>query len=148
MSEWDEPRCVDTEASDVPEAPSLMPAVTEGEFDDFLGSSSGFVLVDFWADWCGPCHALAPVLEELAVRYEGQIRVAKVNADHNRRLMDAFGVRSLPTVLLLKPRPQGGAQVVDHRVGVRAGSDYAQMIDKALNPAQGILGKITRLFGG
>ena len=133
---------------DESEAPSLIDSLTEATFDDALAASDGLILVDFWADWCGPCHALAPVLEELAVRYEGQIRVAKVNADHNRRLMDAFGVRSLPTVLLLKPRPQGGAQVVDHRVGVRAGSDYAQMIDKALNPAQGILGKITRLFGG
>ena len=50
MSGVDEPRCVDTEASDAPETPSLMPAVTEGEFDDFLSHSSGFVLVDFWAD--------------------------------------------------------------------------------------------------
>ena len=87
------------EASDALQEPSLMPAVTEGEFDDFLGSSSGFVLVDFWADWCGPCQQASPILEALAEEYEGRVAFCKVNADQSPRLSKAFGVRSLPTIL-------------------------------------------------
>ena len=131
------------------EADSLILHLSDTTFDTALNEEDTLLLVDFWADWCGPCHALSPVLDSLAEQFQDRIRVAKVNADQNRRLMDAFGVRSLPTVLLLRPNPEGaGAHVVDHRVGVRAASEYARMIEKALQPKTGLFTKLGKLFTG
>jgi len=71
------------------------------------------VLVDFWAPWCGPCHVLAPTIAELAVEFDGQAAVGKVNVDDNPHLAAQYGIRSIPTVLLFKE-----GQVVDQTVGV------------------------------
>ena len=79
---------------------------------DVLNSSQP-VLVDFWAPWCGPCHVLAPTIAELAVEFDGQAAVGKVNVDDNPHLAAQYGIRSIPTVLLFKE-----GQVVDQTVGV------------------------------
>ena len=77
-----------------------MLEVTDATFDEVVLKSDLPVLVDFWAPWCGPCRALAPVLEELAKDMEGQARIVKVNVDENQALPNKFAIRSIPTLIL------------------------------------------------
>jgi thioredoxin 1 len=76
--------------------------VTDATFDEVVRGSSEPVLVDFWAEWCGPCKVVAPVLEELAATYEGRLRVAKVNVDENLEVTRRYEVMSIPTLMLFK----------------------------------------------
>ncbi len=80
--------------------------VTDHDFDEQVIKGKGLILVDFWAEWCGPCRIVAPVLEELAVEYEGQITVTKLNVDENRRTAARFGIRSIPTIMFFKDGSQ------------------------------------------
>lgn len=80
--------------------------VTDQDFDERVIKGTGLILVDFWAEWCGPCRMVAPILEELAVEYEGQITVTKLNVDENRETAARFGIRSIPTILLFKDGSQ------------------------------------------
>ncbi|MBR56672.1 MAG: thioredoxin [Myxococcales bacterium] len=124
----------------------MMQAISETDFDEMLHRSEGLVLVDFWADWCGPCSSVGPVLEELAPSYEGQVDFYKVDADKNQQLMRAFGVKSIPTVLLLKPR-EGGADVVGQLVGSSPMPTYRALIERALNPPPTLMQRFLGLFG-
>jgi len=86
--------------------------LTEQNFDETLAAHPGLLMVDFWAEWCGPCRAVAPVLDELARESAGRVTLAKVNVDENPGLAARYGIRSIPTILFLK---QG--KVADQVIG-------------------------------
>ena len=123
-----------------------MRALDVNTFDQALMEADGLVLVDFWAPWCGPCRAVTPTLEALALEYEGKLDFCKVNVEDNPQLMQAFKLRSVPTVLLLKPnKEEGGARVLDAMIGARPAQAYAKWIDQHVNPPPSLL---KRLAGG
>ncbi len=76
--------------------------VTDDSFEEKVLKSSLPVLTDFWAEWCGPCHMVAPILEDIAGTYDGQLKVAKLNVDNNPQTATRFGIRSIPTMMLFK----------------------------------------------
>lgn len=100
-------------------------AVTDDDFADQVLRSETPVLVDFWAEWCGPCRALGPVIETLSGEYDGRVKVAKVDVDANQQVAMRYGIRSIPTVMVFDH-----GQVVDTFVGVRPRSDYAASLDR------------------
>ena len=80
--------------------------ITDRDFDEQVIKGNGLILVDFWAEWCGPCRMVAPILDELAGEYEGQVTIAKLNVDENRETAARFGIRSIPTILFFKDGTQ------------------------------------------
>ena len=102
-------------------------AVTDETFDAEVKNSDIPVVVDFWAEWCGPCKQIGPALEELSNEMEGQIKVVKVDVDNNQEFAAKYGVRNIPTVLLFKD-----GEVVDKQVGVAPKATYAAKIDAVL----------------
>jgi thioredoxin 1 len=92
--------------------------LTNDTFKAAVSSSTTPLLVDFWAPWCGPCKAIAPMLDELANEFEGKISIAKVNIDDNETIAAEFGIRAIPTMLLFK-----GGRVIEQIVGRLAKAD-------------------------
>jgi len=91
--------------------------VTDATFDAEVEQASGLVLVDFWAIWCGPCLAVAPVIEKLALDYEGRVKVLKLDTDANQATAIRYGIRSIPTILLFKDgKPVDGVIGADPRL--------------------------------
>ncbi len=101
--------------------------VTDASFKDDVLESAVPVLVDFWAPWCGPCRMVAPVVDEIAEQYEGQIKVVKLNTDENPQVASQYGIRSIPTLMIFK-----GGQRVDMVVGAVPKTTLANTLEKYL----------------
>ncbi len=101
--------------------------VTDANFEEVVLKSEIPVLVDFWAEWCGPCRMVAPVVEELSHDYEGKILVTKVDVDSNPNTAMQFGIRNIPTILFIK-----GGEIVDKHVGAAPKSSLAAKVDAIL----------------
>jgi len=101
--------------------------VSESDFDTQVLQSDQPVLVDFWAEWCAPCRALGPTIEELAGEYEGRAKVAKVNIDDAQQIAVKYGIQSIPSVLVFK-----NGEVVSQSVGLAPKEKLAASLDEAL----------------
>ena len=99
--------------------------LTTGNFSEEVLKSTTPVLVDFWAEWCGPCKMIAPVLDELASEYDGRVKIGKVNIDEDQSLAQEYGVRAIPTLLVFKD-----GQVAEQIVGLRSKRDLKTSLDK------------------
>lgn len=99
--------------------------LTDGDFEQTVLKSDKPVLVDFWAEWCGPCRMIAPAVEALADEYNGRVSIGKLNIDENPNTPMKYGVRSIPTLLLFK-----GGEVVEATVGVAGKEQLAALLDK------------------
>jgi len=101
---------------------------TDSNFDQEVNVEDRVSVVDFWAEWCGPCRMITPIIEELASEYEGKALIGKVNVDHNPGVSQKFGIRSIPTILIMK-----NGEVVDKQVGVTTKQALADKINAHLS---------------
>ena len=97
----------------------------DADFSRVISEMTGPILIDFWADWCGPCKMIAPVVEEIASEYEGKVRVAKINVDENRDTPASLKVQSIPTLIVFKD-----GQEVDRYIGFKTKDELKRLLSK------------------
>jgi thioredoxin 1 len=98
--------------------------ITDANFEELVLKSDKPVLIDFWAEWCGPCRMIGPVIEEMHHEYEGKALIGKVNVDHNPQLSMNYGITSIPAILFIK-----NGQVVDKLVGAQPKHNFVKKIE-------------------
>jgi len=101
--------------------------LNDANFDSEVIHSDTPVLVDFWAPWCGPCRAVAPIVEEISLSYAGKVKVGKLNVDDNQQTTMKFGIRSIPTLIVFK-----GGQAVEQIIGAVPKGEIERAVGKAL----------------
>lgn len=97
---------------------------TDSNFESNVLKSDKLSVVDFWAEWCGPCRAIGPVIEELSKEYSGKVNIGKVNVDNNPQVSTTYGITSIPAILFIK-----NGQVVDKMVGAQPKSNFVKKIE-------------------
>ena len=108
-------------------ASELIKHTTDATFDADVLNATKPVLVDYWAEWCGPCKMIAPILDEVATSYEGKLQIAKMNVDENRDIPAKFGIRGIPTLMLFKD-----GQLAATKVGAMSKAQLTAFIDQQL----------------
>jgi len=108
-------------------ASELIKHVSDASFEGDVLLSELPVLVDYWAEWCGPCKMIAPILDEVAGTYSGKLQIAKMNVDENREIPGKFGIRGIPTLMLFK-----GGQLAATKVGAMSKAQLTAFIDQQL----------------
>ncbi len=108
-------------------ANELIKHVTDATFETEVLNAGSPVLVDFWAEWCGPCKMIAPILDEVATGYDGKLQVAKMNVDDNREVPAKFGIRGIPTLMVFK-----NGQLAATKVGALSKAQLTAFIDQQL----------------
>ena len=108
-------------------ASELIKHVSDASFEADVLQPGSAVLVDYWAEWCGPCKMIAPILDEVAGAYEGKLQVAKMNVDENREVPAKFGIRGIPTLMLFKD-----GQIAATKVGALSKAQLMAFIDEQL----------------
>jgi thioredoxin 1 len=108
-------------------ASDLIKHISDATFEKEVIQSGAPVLVDYWAEWCGPCKMIAPILDEIAGTYEGKLQIAKMNVDENRDIPGKFGIRGIPTLMLFK-----NGQLAATKVGALSKSQLTEFIDQQI----------------
>lgn len=108
-------------------ASELIKHTTDATFETDVLKSSHPVLVDYWAEWCGPCKMIAPILDEVATAYQGKLQIAKMNVDENRDIPAKFGIRGIPTLMIFK-----NGELAATKVGAMTKSQLTAFIDQQM----------------